>query len=197
MHQESSEIEIVRCDDPNLIEHIGRLRAHVWLAEGKLLESKIIDGLWLDELDHNSVSTHYVALRKSEVVAAARLSHFLSLANLPYAREFAPYDLKLRVPYGFISRLVVRKDFRGQGLARRLDLIRLHDAASKGATSVLALPLPYRVEPLKRLGYVYLGPSGLDVLDMDDGLQVPTHVMVHHLDKLPELAFMNRSEKAT
>ena len=173
-------LDIVRVTDLSILRQIGLLRADVWQNEKPTMSPLSENGIWLDELDRYEHMTQYAVLHKGKVVAAARLSLHDRSVVVPYADEFAPYDLCLGNLYGYISRLVVHQDFRGQGLARRLDMLRLHDAAAHGANVVIALALPYRVEPLKKIGFTYFGPSGVEV-SKQRGIQVHSHVMAHDM----------------
>lgn len=174
---------------PSIIRDIGKLRASVWFEEGHLSPCVCPNGVWLDELDElDSRGNHWAAFDGNRIVAAARLTLHHSLEDMPQSDEFSPYDLEIGLPYAFMSRLVVEKAYRGRGLARRLDGLRLREAALKGAKAVLVLATPCRVKTLQKQGVVHFGLSGIHVDDMPD-LKIETHVMAHsfngsHLNRL-------------
>lgn len=186
-------LDIVRVNDSCMLRQIGLLRSSVWQNELPAMTPLSEDGVWLDEFDHYENTTQYVIMCESEIVAAARLSIHNRLVAMPYADEFSPYDLCLGNMYGYISRLVVHRNFRGMGMARRLDMIRLHDASEHGANVVIALALPYRVEPLSKIGFTYFGPSGVEVTQQR-GIQVHSHVMAHYDTELPLMAMMETAK---
>ena len=152
------------------------------MDKGCLQPNVCQNGVWLDELD--SLGKHWVAFDGNEIVAAARLTFHDSLDDLPHSREFSPYNLAIDLPYCFMSRLVVRKEFRGQGLARKLDCLRLREAKQRGAKAAIMLPTPYRVQAVLKLGFVHFGLSGVPAGEMPD-LAIQMHVMVHYLEQLP------------
>jgi predicted GNAT family N-acyltransferase len=169
------ELAIIKTDDPALIKRIGRLRASVWLDEGSLIPSACKDKVWLDELD--SIGKHWVVMNKNEIVAAARLTCHEASGQIPHADEFAPYNMKLVGSYCFMSRLVVKKDYRGQGLANKLDKVRLEEANRLGMKKIIILPTKARVESLLKLNFYYYGESGVHPDKMVD-LSIQTYVMV-------------------
>lgn len=176
--------EFVQIQESGMLNRIGKLRAQVWLAEGYLRPSVCSDGIWLDELDE--AGKHWAVFYQGDMIAAARLNLHHSLEDMPHAKEFRPYELGIGVPYGFMSRLVVKQDYRRQGVARKLDCLRLQDASQSGAKSVIALPTPYRVGALTKLCFVDFGLSGVPADAMPD-IQIQMHVMVHYMESLPQV----------
>ena len=174
-------IKQIKPNNLKIIQRIGKLRAEVWTDEGHLLPEVCKEGIWLDELDDRG--KHWAVFHQDEIVGAARLTSHNSLENMPHAHEFSPYNLAIGLPYCFMSRLVVRKDMRSQGLARQLDCLRLQETKQSGAKAVIILPTSYRVKSLLKLGFLHFGVSGVLAKEMAD-LNIQTHVMVHYLEKL-------------
>ncbi len=160
------EVKFIEPTDISNLNKIGKLRADVWEDEGFLLPNVCKNGIWLDELD--DVGKHWAIFENNEIIASARLTVHNSKEDIPHKDEFAPYDLPTILPYGFMSRLVVRKGFRGRGLAKKLDNIRLEEAEKCNLNEVLILPTPYRVKPLLKLGFVNFGLSGVISQKMPD-----------------------------
>jgi len=178
-------IKIITSNDYNFMQRIGKLRADVWNEEGVSLPNICKNNMLLDELDHDEAK-HFVVFKDDELIAAARLTLHHSLTEMPSAEDFAPYDLALELPYGYLSRLVVKKSFRNQGLARKLDCMCLHEAKKLGAKAVILTTVPYRLKALSKIGFSYFGLSGLLPEQMSD-LQIETHIMAHYLEQLPPI----------
>lgn len=171
------EVRFIEPTDFVNLNKIGKLRADVWQDEGFLLPNIAQNGIWLDELD--DVGKHWAIFEKEEVIASARLTLHNSKEEIPHKEEFSPYDLPTILPYGFMSRLVVRKDFRGRGLARKLDNIRLEKAKECNLKEVLILSVPKRMNAIKKLGFKAFGYSGVPADQMPD-LSIHCYVMAYY-----------------
>jgi GNAT superfamily N-acetyltransferase len=62
--------------------------------------------------------------------------------------------------YASMNRLVVHPDYRGRGIARMLDCLRLRHAPQVGAALVVVVASGRRVAALESLGFENLGPPG-------------------------------------
>ncbi|MCX7737006.1 MAG: GNAT family N-acetyltransferase [Candidatus Kapabacteria bacterium] len=144
---------------PEKIEEIGRLRVECWkasLTENAIDERILKNSLWIDEFDANAF--HWIVQYKNILAAAARMSFHLEFKNMPWYYTMSDYNLNnLKFPIASINRLVVKPEFRRNGIAKKLDNLRIEMAKELGATAIVAQPAPNRIESLKKLGFKYFG----------------------------------------
>jgi predicted GNAT family N-acyltransferase len=167
--------QIIAVTNTISIQHIRNFRAQVWTKEG-LLSPSDINTVVLDE--HDEDARHWMVQIKGEVIAAARLSLCSSILEAPDSESLMPFESFIPTPFGYLSRLVVRSDFRGKGIAKQLDHLRMQEAYKSGAKAVTGLAVPWRVKPLRKLGFVALGEEAVSSLYNSP---LPIRVMVHHL----------------
>lgn len=141
---------------PDRIAEIGALRIRAWSSEPGIDPVFFSQRTWIDALDHTS--RHWIVTLQNKVVAAARMSFHDSLNDVPYAsllphKYCTRYERKRLVS---INRLVVDPQFRGRGLAKVLDKVRLNRAMEKGVDIILAQPQLSRLSALDKLGFSYL-----------------------------------------
>jgi predicted GNAT family N-acyltransferase len=157
--------------DQKDIKEIGRLRHRVWTGEGIYVPDfeGSESGCWLDELD--AYSTHFIVKSENKIIAAARLSFHAQAISVPDYEWLTPMHSVLIEPCVSLNRLVVDSEFRGRGIARKLDCIRLNHADKKLAKTAVVIGVGYsRVKALEALGFKlshYL-PEG-------NGLMQPEH----------------------
>ncbi|MCI5144298.1 MAG: hypothetical protein D3923_01935 [Candidatus Electrothrix sp. AR3] len=154
---------------------IGKLRSEVWNNEGCLKESVCKENRWFDELDSKSI--HWAVFHNNTIAASARLTCLNANDEIPHLDEFSPYDMKINDPYGFMSRLVVGNNYRQEGIAKKLDVLRINEARRLGLNKIIVLPTHDRVKSLSKLNFIYFGKSGVDPEEMLD-LSIQTYVMV-------------------
>ena len=156
-HQKPSEV----------LEAIGRLRYEVWLNEGsEVLKDLFPSGIWLEDMDYGSNARHWYAKVKAsgEIVAAARLTKHESLAEDNYRdiKLWREQGLDLQSPVVDFGRLVVRKDFRRQGLARELVRQRIESGRSWGAKHAVNTCSKENVKFLTEdFGFVEIGATAV------------------------------------
>ncbi|GAB4029238.1 hypothetical protein GCM10028809_19190 [Spirosoma gilvum] len=141
---------------PNRIAEIGALRIRAWSSEPGIDPIFFSQRIWIDALDHEA--HHWIVTLNNKIVASARMSFHNSLDNVPYASllpaEYCSrYENRSLVS---INRLVVDPQFRGRGLAKVLDNVRLTMAIDKGVDVILAQPQLSRLAALDKLGFSYL-----------------------------------------
>jgi predicted GNAT family N-acyltransferase len=107
--------QIIAVTNTISIQHIRNFRAQVWTKEG-LLSPSDINTVVLDE--HDEDARHWIVQIKGEVIAAARLSLCSSILEAPDSESLMPFESFIPTPFGYLSRLVVRSDFRGKGIAK-------------------------------------------------------------------------------
>lgn len=141
------------------IEEIGRLRYLAWKDVDGINKDFFAEGSWIDKFDKES---HLWVIRyHKEIVASARLSLHSSIREIPWHEAIPPTALKLiRTPVASMNRLCVRPDFRGRGLTRPLDEIRIQTARLLNAKTILAEPVVKRFKTLEKYGFKYYGLFG-------------------------------------
>lgn len=132
------------------LESVFALRSAVWADFASDLE-RVPAWLMRDGFDASAV--HWGAFSGNELVGAARLSRVATLAALRTHEMYSSLLLRPEFPLCIMERLVVRRDFAGQGIARRLDRHRIERARSLGAREILVGVPHRRVSRLLELGF--------------------------------------------
>ncbi len=151
--------QIISCP-PEQRGALFRLRARVWLAEGAAPKAFGADGRWTDARD--AERQHWVALHEGEVVAGASLSIHANLREAEEAEAYLAYGLPETGPIAAPARLIVRRDWRGRGLAQKL--LEVQEQAARAAGASLAVrQASHMLRPLlERRGWHCHGPAPLD-----------------------------------
>ena len=149
----------VNCSDSVSLDRIGKLRYDVWLGENSLDQSMFPDGSWLDPSDEDSILTrHFVAEVNGEFVAAARLVTHTTIASADVdINLWMSSGKKLVWPVSDLGRLVVRRDYRKRGIAKRFNTIRINLARSMGVGSIIVTASAGNSSLLKATGFVSIG----------------------------------------
>ena len=157
---------------------IGRLRATVWLGEGKLRAEDLKDGMWLDEFEDSS--RHWAVFNDDNaIIASARLTVSENLSKLPYGDLLPPNP---SLPAACLSRLVVHTDYRRRGIAQALDHVRLVTSVESGAKTAFGTVPLYREQSLQRLGFDTLALYDANANEAISGYRdSPTVLMVKSL----------------
>lgn len=153
-------LELVEIDpgDRALLEKIGRLRVAAWstFMPGRSIRR----ACWLDEFELRA--RHWCLFHDGELVAAARMSVHRRLDEVPDACIYqGVFSTPPEAPLASFNRLVVRPEYRGRGLSRRLDEVRLKAAQTLGCRSVVLETHsgPIRLAQLQELGFHVVGAA--------------------------------------
>ncbi len=147
---------LMKVDYPHRIGEIGALRIRAWRNEPGVDPRFFAQSTWIEPLDQTA--HHWVVTHNDEVVAAARMTFHSTIDDVPYM-QLVPTEHRQALRHrslASINRLVVDPRFRGRGLARQLDLVRLDLARQLGAEVVVAQPQLSRLNSLSRLGFDHL-----------------------------------------
>lgn len=149
-------IRETRIGDARELARISDLRIEVWGSEGSLDPRIRAAGSWLDEID--PVARHWVAeTAGGELVATARLSVHERLEDTLDGYVWTEAHRSVPLPVGSISRLVVRRDARRQGLAGRLNDVRIAAARAAGCRSMTVTASKENARLLAAHGFVDTG----------------------------------------
>ena len=149
----------VKVSSRSLLEEIGRLRVQVWKHEGVDIEvDPILGKCWLD--NHDLHAEQWVVWRGNSIVAAGRFCIHNLVEEIPeyeYFDCFTDTIKRLPTPIASMNRLVVCPSARRHGLASKIDRVRIEAAERMGARSIVVDVPPYRLEHMKKLGFIVIG----------------------------------------
>jgi GNAT superfamily N-acetyltransferase len=152
---EQLQLAEVAATDRTMLDEIGALRVRSWRAVRAFAGDV---HTWLDSWDQHA--RHWAFLKAGRPVAAARLSVHQSLEHVPDAEVYAGvFREPLATPLGSFNRLVVDPGYRGLGLSRALDTVRMAAAQAMGCHGVIVATTPgsRRTRQLQALGFVVIG----------------------------------------
>lgn len=143
------------------LREIYDLRLEAWEGAGKseVVNREFFPNGWVDELDESAF--HWVTLnQKLEIVAAARLNLFPTLAEFPFCDSVQHLRLPVAVPFAFFSRLVVHPSYRNNGLSRELYLKRAEFCKRRRISwSQVFINNPQVIRLFQREGYACVGQA--------------------------------------
>jgi GNAT superfamily N-acetyltransferase len=154
--------EIDPAAEPAVLDAILRLRLRGWAPQVPvpLTLADVID-------EFEPAARHWAIFDGAVLAAAARLSIHQSADDVPEAICMSGvFPEPPAAPIGFLSRLVVAPEYRGRGLSRQLDEIRIDAAQREGCRSLLALVFEVsgdgRVRQLVSYGFRVVGRGQRD-----------------------------------
>ncbi len=154
--------------DAALLAAVYRLRVLAWCTQVALPEAMTE---WTDDFD--AVARHWAFLHQGQPVAAGRVSVHGALADIPDAECYeGVFATPPPAPIASLNRLIVHPDWRGLGLPRALDAVRVLAAEQMGARCVVGATGSVsenrkRIEQLADSGFEVIGecrPFGEGVL---------------------------------
>lgn len=133
----AGDFRIVEVSAPETIAAIQRLRVVSWTAIG-VPAAQFPNDVWRDAGEEHPPFRHWAAFDGERLVAAARLSVHLTLAETPGGHLFADLPCSITPPIASLNRLIVHPDAQRRGLSRKFDEVRLAAARAAGARTVVA-----------------------------------------------------------
>jgi len=140
--------------DKAVLDNIYQLRVEAWRMQ--LTHTTSIEA-WEDEFD--PIAQHWGCFDEDRLVAAARLSVHQDIQNVPDADAYeGVITSDAPSPIASLNRLVVHHDYRGKGIAKKLDTVRLARAREIGCKCVIGATCDIRRgEQLKAQGFMFVG----------------------------------------
>jgi GNAT superfamily N-acetyltransferase len=126
-----------------------RLRFEVWSDETQLTARVRAQRILSDQ--HDLHARHWAAFDGDEMVAAARMCIHSLREETPDAQVFQ--EMPIPVPVATNNYLVVKRAFQRRGIARQLDIFRIHAAREGNAACVVLTTLDRRIGQLEQLGF--------------------------------------------
>ena len=178
-------LHLAQVTEPGILEQIYRLRIEAWRTKLALPADVTV---WHDRFD--PIARHWAFFDCDRPVAAGRLTISARLDDVPDAdvyRDVLPANL--RGPIASLTRLVVHPDYRGRGLARPLDEVRIAAAEAAGCTCVIgATHEDKRVLQLQSEGFEIYPPRNRN--SAESGIVVgllPNAIIVLRLPRTPTI----------
>jgi GNAT superfamily N-acetyltransferase len=141
--------------DPAIIRSIGELRIRAWRTE---ITGHCQVNSWLDKWDETAL--HWAFFLEGVPVAAARMSVHSSIEDVPDAESLnGVFSVAPTAPIASFNRLVVAPPFRGNGLSKKLDKVRVETAEELGCRSIVlgTTSGEKRIKQLISLGFEVVG----------------------------------------
>jgi hypothetical protein len=126
-----------------------RMRFEVWSDETQLTARVRAQRILSDQ--HDLHARHWAAFDGDEMVAAARMCIHSLREESPDAQVF--HEMPIPVPVATNNYLVVKRAFQRRGIARQLDIFRIHAAREGNAACVVLTTLDRRIGQLEQLGF--------------------------------------------
>ncbi|BDS13435.1 GNAT family N-acetyltransferase [Aureispira anguillae] len=112
---------------------------------------------WSDSADNYSF-IWYKANDLGQVIATARLTYFNKIEDaIDVGLNLENFELPPERPFGFFSRLAIDKSFRGKGLSKCFDEIRINKLKNDNIKFALVEVITQRVKGLESLGFKVIG----------------------------------------
>lgn len=146
-------------DATDILSEIYKLRVKCWAETGFFDEKDYPDG-WSDALDKSA--QHFYIEINGEKASAARLNIVDSIKDIPIYKVYEGYGYDNVGNASYISRNVVLPEFRGLGLSKVMDLVRLNYLKRNGIQYCFADANQTRMETLLSYGFKILGRIAQD-----------------------------------
>lgn len=149
-------MEPLLINDKLILQKIYNLRVECWenSNQGQFINNKYFPNGYKDKLDENS--HHWIIENDGEIIASSRISIIKNINEIE--EDFTKFNLPNNQRIAFFPRLVIHPKYRGIGLAKKMDLVRL-DFINKNkiSYSIAWTSSNSRYKTLLELGFKYLG----------------------------------------
>jgi GNAT superfamily N-acetyltransferase len=163
------------------IPRAQELRFEVWRAEGiavKCPETKKI------ACSHDRHSVHWGAFDEDLLIGSARLCIHATVEDAPDGYLFIHHQIPL--PVASLNRLVLKKAYRGLGIGRALDQVRVEFARRARVRALLATAVnrESRILAFRKMGFQFL-PGTQGTASWADNFAIYPCVRIFLSDEVP------------
>jgi GNAT superfamily N-acetyltransferase len=159
---EKQDFDLRKVVDLNILEKIYALRVNAWRTN---MNIPAWAKAWKDSFDNDA--QHWAIMSGNVPIAAARITVHNYPDEVPDAEIYNGLIANVPSPICSFNRLVVHPDFRGLGLSRLLDEVRLATAKSLGCrTAILTVSDARRARAIEAHGFTHVG----DGIPYSDGM---------------------------
>jgi len=142
-------------DDAEALTEVESFRLDVWK---EILGSEAASVRFgLDQFDYDG--WHFLHIKAGHITGSGRLLIAESELEVPDLCSFKPYLEYMQYPMGIMNRLVVHKDYRGNGVAHNLNQQRISFACDRSVAEIWIEVQAQRCKPMERFGFEEIGPS--------------------------------------
>lgn len=145
-------------EDKTRLPEVFMLRVNAWENSRRsyAINSQKYPNGFFDNLEDTGL--HWVIENEhGTIIAAARGNVLNSFDELPYPGIVKDFVLPTDRPFFYYSRLVVHPDYRNQGIANKLDLIRIDFQDKKKIKFGIVTVSDNRIKSFENLGFQSLG----------------------------------------
>lgn len=144
-----------------------RVTAYENSANSNIVNRRIFPNGWFDNFDLSSF--HWIIEKNSKIVASARLTYFNNINDLRLIGiDISGFEIEIKYPFGLISRLVIEKSLRGQGLAKQFDTCRINQMKKDQVSLCFAEAREERIKQLNGSGFINIGKLQFNASFMGD-----------------------------
>lgn len=134
-----------------------RVTAYENSSYNQIVNSTLFPNGWFDEVDDFSYHW-YLCNEKNDIIATARLTYFENIEQLKsIGLDLQNFQLPIMRPFGFISRLVVDKSYRGKGVSKLFDELRIQKLRENRVEFAIAEVRQERISTLYKFGFKTIG----------------------------------------
>lgn len=130
-----SSVEIVKVEDPSLLEEVFRVRLEAWRPRGFMPSGSVVNGGLQDESEAGW--HHWLARQNGQIVGGARLAIHSDPSPVAQHLGVSAETIAAPGPVAWLTRLAVAPSAQRQGIAKQLDATRLAFAQTAGCKSAL------------------------------------------------------------
>jgi predicted GNAT family N-acyltransferase len=142
-------------DNPEALMQVESFRLDVWK---EILDHEAASARFgLDQFDYES--WHFLYLKAGNIIGCGRLIIAENEQEVPDLCSFKPYLDRMRYPMGVMNRLVVHRDYRGNGVAQNINQQRVSFSCERSVADIWIEVQAQRCQTMERFGFELMGPS--------------------------------------
>ena len=142
-------------DKPETLMQVESFRLDVWK---EVLDHEAASARFsLDQFDYES--WYFLHLKAGSIIGCGRLIIAENEQEVPDLCSFKPYLECMRYPMSVMNRLVVHRDYRGNGVAHTINQQRVTLAGERSVVDIWIEVQAHRCLTMERFGFEIMGPS--------------------------------------